>query len=96
MSAPSSQLHLPPEGPEHTDSIGRIDRTCPRFTHPTTVMIPNGERLEHMQFDLFLLFILILLSFARLRRCCVCAGRIPLLRVFGLDSSLGFVDGIRK
>jgi len=52
-------------------------------------MIPKVERPGHMQCDLFLL------RFARLgrRRRYVCGGCVSVLRVLGLGSSLGFVDG---
>lgn len=54
-----------------------------------------GEGSKHTQFDVFLLFLRILLRFApqRRRRRRVCADCIPLWRVFSVGAGLGFVEG---
>jgi hypothetical protein len=51
---------------ERTDSNERIDSTRTRLTRPTASVIPKVKRPEHTQFDLFLLFLVIPIRFARL------------------------------
>jgi len=80
----------------------RTDRRYPvgtltHFTCYTTVVIPKGERPGHTGLYPFLLFVDVPLRSAWLgHRTCLCAGRIPLSCLFGLNSSLGFIDSIRK
>jgi hypothetical protein len=60
LSAPSSQLHLPPQVPKHADRIEGIDgsRTC-----HTTVIVAKVERPGHTQLYLFVVLIRASLSY---------------------------------
>jgi len=63
-----------------------------------TTVIPKVERARRTELHLVVfLFFLILLRCARLvSRRRLCTGCIPFPRLFGLGSSLGLVEGIKK
>ena len=90
-SGPSSQLHLQPQVPEHTDGIKRIDSTCTgNLTRVATAMIPEVDKCNSR------LPVPLLLHphppFARLgHRHRLCTGSIPFPSLFDLGNSLSLL-----